>query len=325
MKTRLDSRFLAQSASVLLLLPVLAIASISADKELEYPEYRPSERDITLSRSEYANHLYGFWLGQCIANWTGLRTELHREEAPFYTDANWGGKSDKGRKINFVLKGENSVWMADDDTDIEYIYQHALDKTNTSVLSPEAISEAWVRHIRVLEDGEPYKLWVSNKTAWSLMSEKGILPPDTSDPASNPNWDMIDAQLTTEIFGLFAPHRPDVALDIAHLPIRTTAYQEAQWISEFYVIMHSLALSAGANQGMHERTVWLAEQARKRLPAGSYSAAMYDFVKADYEANPDKDDWERTRDAVYQRYQLEPGDGYQYKKQSMQASTLQLE
>ncbi len=32
---------------------------------------------------------------------------------------------------------------------------------------------------------------------------------------------MIDAQLTTEIFGLLAPGNPDLALDIAYLPIRT--------------------------------------------------------------------------------------------------------
>lgn len=31
-----------------------------------------------------------------------------------------------------------------------------------------------------------------------------------------------DAQLTTEIFGLFAPARPDVALRMVYLPIRTT-------------------------------------------------------------------------------------------------------
>ena len=32
-----------------------------------------SERVI--SRSQYADQLHGFWLGQCIANWTGLITE----------------------------------------------------------------------------------------------------------------------------------------------------------------------------------------------------------------------------------------------------------
>jgi len=50
-----------------------------------------------------------------------------------------------------------------------------------------------------------------------------MLPPETSEPDNNRNYEMIDAQLTTEIFGFFAPTRPDVALKMAHLPIRVTA------------------------------------------------------------------------------------------------------
>jgi hypothetical protein len=124
---------------------------------------------------------------------------------------------------------------------------------------------------------------------------------------------MIDAQLTTEIFGLFAPGRPDVALEMAHLPIRTTAYRESEWIAEFYVIMHSLASSVDPELSMREKTVWLAEQARKRLPDESVAAKMYEFVKAEYEKNPDKNDWEKTRDALYRKYQVNGDDGYQYK------------
>ena len=37
------------------------------------------------------------------------------------------------------------------------------------------------------------------------MKDQDLVPPATSDPANNPNSDMIDAQLTTEIFGLLAP------------------------------------------------------------------------------------------------------------------------
>ena len=34
--------------------------------------------DLTVSRSEYAEKLHGFWLGQCIANWTGIITEMDK-------------------------------------------------------------------------------------------------------------------------------------------------------------------------------------------------------------------------------------------------------
>ena len=41
---------------------------------------------------------------------------------------------------------------------------------------------------------------------------QGIVPPETSNPDINPYYEMIDAQLTTEIFGLFAPTKPKIAL-----------------------------------------------------------------------------------------------------------------
>ncbi len=43
------------------------------------------------------------------------------------------------------------------------------------------------------------------------------------------------------------------------------------------------------------------------MPADSYSAKMYDFVKSRYQAGIP---WEQTRDEVYQRYQVEQADGY---------------
>jgi hypothetical protein len=33
---------------------------------------------IEISRENYTNKLYGFWLGQSIANWTGLITEMDK-------------------------------------------------------------------------------------------------------------------------------------------------------------------------------------------------------------------------------------------------------
>jgi len=209
----------------------------------------------------------------------------------------------------FVLVEEPGVWGADDDTDIEYIHQSILDVNNRSIVTPEQIAEGWLKHI----DGNR-SIWVSNRAALNLM-RKGILPPGTSNPGNNKDYDQIDAQLTTGIFGLFAPARPDVALKIAHLPIRTTAFTNAEWISEFYVIMHSLASRVDPKLGMKEKTFWLAERARKRLPAESFPAKMYDFVRNEYDRNPDKDDWEKTRDALHNRYvgKGKDTDGYKYR------------
>jgi hypothetical protein len=294
---------------------------IIIDANYEYKEYSPSSTDLIISRSDYANKLYGFWLGQCIANWTGLVTEMDKigdigeiKTGKFYTRDDWGKPdhpniwsgvepSELSPTIDFVSEDVNGIWGADDDTDIEYMYQYLMYKNQTSILTGEQIREGWLNHIK--KDEENY-LWVSNQTAFDLMLE-GMSPPETSLPENNPNYEMIDAQLTTEIFGFFAPARPDIALKLAHLPIRTTARFDAEWISEFYVIMYSLASYVDENKSIKDNIFWMADYARKRLPNNSYSAKMFDYVKSSYDANIA---WEQVRDEIYNKYQVNQDDGY---------------
>ena len=293
------------------------------DKNIEAKEYKPNITDLTLSRKEYADQLHGFWLGQSIGNWTGLITEMDKIKHPFYTDNDWGNPDQPNiwghyipnskRIIDYFFVNDGSVWYADDDTDIEYMYQYLLEYNNATILSATQIKEGWIKHIYSNENApnnENY-LWVSNEKAYYLMMD-GIEPPLTSEPKNNPYFSMIDAQLTTEIFGLFSPGRSDIALELAYLPIRTTAKYDAEWISNFYVTMHSLASSVSDALTMNEKILWLSNEGRKKLPNSSYSAKMYDFIFASYSNNPDKDDWEKTRDEVYERYQLNSNDGYIY-------------
>lgn len=205
--------------------------------------------------------------------------------------------------IDFVFRGPDENWGSDDDTDIECIYQDLLFTNKTCVLTGEQIRDGWLKHIKAEEENY---LWVSNQKAFDWM-KAGMVPPATGDPANNPEYDMIDAQLTTEIFGLFAPGRPDIALKMAKLPIQTTARNESEWISGFYVSMYSLASASDESKPMKTRILWMADEARKTLPEGSYPAKMYDFVKSRYLA---KVPWEQTRDEVYQRYQVDQSDGY---------------
>jgi len=140
------------------------------------------------------------------------------------------------------------------------------------------------------------------------------VPPATSDPINNPHYEMIDAQLTTEIFGLFAPARTDIALKMARLPIRTTARENAAWAAEFYVLMYSLASAVDTDLPMKYQIQWMANQARTHLPDDSYTARMFDFVKSQHKAGVT---WEEARDAVYERYQVEQQDGYDISSRDM--------
>ena len=169
---------------------------------------------IEISRENYTNKLHGFWLGQSIANWTGLITEMDKignigeiKTGNFYTRDDWEGIDqrsiwedslvDKSRvKIDFVLKDESDIWGSDDDTDIEYMYQFLYEEHQTSLLNSQQIKQGWLKHIYSEDDVPLYKkfkdskllrenfLWESNQQARLLMA-KGILPPDTSEPENN--------------------------------------------------------------------------------------------------------------------------------------------
>tara|TARA_Y100000816_G_scaffold182244_1_gene131942 strand:- start:858 stop:2090 length:1233 start_codon:yes stop_codon:yes gene_type:complete len=273
-----------------------------------------------ISIQKYKDQLKGFWLGQCIANMTGLVTEMDKignigeiKTGKFYTSNDWGKLdepnifspnqiSEYSETIDFVFE-QDGVWPADDDTDIEYMYQDLLLKNKTSFLTPTQIRSGWIKHIKIEEENF---LWVSNQKAFDLMKE-GVLPPETSDPNLNEHYEMIDAQLTTEIFGFLAPSRPDIALKMAELPILTTARYDAKWISQFYVSMYSLATTIDTKKDIKYNILTIADKSRYLLPETSYSSKMYDYVKGQYLEGKS---WEEARDNVYERYQVESKDGY---------------
>ena len=276
---------------------------------------------IEISKENYQDQLEGFWLGQLIANWTGLITENDKignigeiKTGDFYTREDWGKTDqrsiweddsvDKSNiKIDYILKSEDEIWGSDDDTDIEYMYQYLQNFYETNILTPSQIREGWLRHIYIEEENY---LWVSNQRAFDLMLE-GFEPPETSNPEKNEFYDMIDAQLTTEIFGLFSPTKPEFAIEMSRLPIQTTAREEAQEIAEFYVRMYSNASNTKNLKSIKEKMIWLANESRSKLNNNLYPSKMYDYIKGLYDSGIK---WEQTRDSIYYRYQVNQKDDY---------------
>ena len=157
---------------LILLLSVISLTSCSSEKNskkitlkddnYEYKNYSPTGNEIVVSRDNYFNKLKGFWLAQCIANWTGLVTEMDKvgnvgkvKSGPFYTRNDWGKEDQRAywerkaqiRTIDFVFEGSDGRWGADDDTDIEYIYQHLLYTNKTSKLTGKQIREGWLKPV----------------------------------------------------------------------------------------------------------------------------------------------------------------------------------
>ena len=82
----------------------LEAQEIAPDPDLKYREYRCQKTDLVISRSAYHQKLQGFWLGECIANWTGLRTEGMKKTGPFFTD-----KAGEQIKVG-TSRRSNSFW-----------------------------------------------------------------------------------------------------------------------------------------------------------------------------------------------------------------------
>jgi hypothetical protein len=94
---------------------------------------------------------------------------------------------------------------------------------------------------------------------------------------------------------------------MSYLPIRTTASEDAALISEFYVIIHSLASTIDLNKPLDEELIRISDFASSILDKSSYSFPMYEYVKSKFRSGIT---WEQTRDSVYQRYQVDQKDGY---------------
>ncbi|MCB9840570.1 MAG: ADP-ribosylglycohydrolase family protein [Phycisphaeraceae bacterium] len=253
-----------------------------------------------MDQEQYRDRLHAMWLGQVIANWTGRRTEGARINPPFYTDADWGTGN-----IQWVLQ---DPWLADDDTDVEYVYLHLMTQHATTRLAPDQIAAGWIAHM------DPVYIWVSNKAAWRLMTDRGMAPPATGLSVANEWWLMIDAQLTTEFYGAIAPGMPEHALDLADLPIANVASGHAAHAAQAFVVMYAMASQVDPGLSGRDRALWLVDRARAYVPDTSKAADIIDFVRADFLANPDVNDWEATRDRIWERYQgSAAANGFKYR------------
>ncbi|MEL7472569.1 MAG: ADP-ribosylglycohydrolase family protein [Planctomycetota bacterium] len=284
---------------------VVAVLALSAGMLASPALAGPPSR--ALAWDDYQSRLRGLWLAQCVANWTGLQTEGDRRDAPFYTDVDWAPPIGTG-PVDFVL--DLDPWPADDDTDIEYVYVHLMDEafadSGSIALSPERLSQGWIDHVNRF-------IWVSNERARGLMG-RGMRTPTTALSGANVHRLKIDAQLTTEIFGAVYPGMVDEALAAAEPAILATATGHAAHASQLYVAIYALAPLVPEALSPADQMVWLLTEARAWIPAESKAGDVADTVLADYLANPDPTDWERTRDLVYHRFQLSASaNGYVYR------------
>jgi hypothetical protein len=179
------------------------------------------------------------------------------------------------------------------------MYMRAMTEAGTTHLTPSDIRDAWRTHI--LPD---IYVWVSNAQARNLFDASPVvMPPSTGFIAANDQAWMIDAQLTTELFGALSPGRPAHALQLADLPMRTTASGHALHAAQFYAVLYSLASVVRQDLSPEEQIDCLVLGARELIPSTSKARDVIDFVIEAHHRHPG--DWETARDAIALRYQSE--------------------
>ena len=262
---------------------------------------RAEERAI--SETELVDKATAFWLGQLVGNYLGLPFENKYvdEPLPMLVDRIYTYADDEELQINredhrghipYVCVAVGGAF-SDDDTDIEFVTLHAVEKYGLDITHAE-ITEMWKRHIN-------RKIWVANATARGLM-DRGLVAPDTGRKANNLNWFAIDPQLVNEIWSAFYPGMTKKAGERALWGARITS---DDW-GTHPTIAYGVMISAAFFEKDPQKLVELAIEA---VPdEGPFAEGMRDVVRWHEEGH----DWRTTRQKIHDKY-------YAYEKGSYKA------
>jgi len=262
-----------------------------------------SAQERAISEKELHDKISAFWLGQLVGNYFGLPFENNYidEPVPFLVDRIYTHEDDPALDINRDdWRGYIPIFMdavegafADDDTDIEFVTLHAVEKYGLDITYPE-ITEMWKKHIN-------RRIWVANHTARTLMS-KGLVAPETGRKENNRNWFQIDPQLVNEIWSAFYPGMTKKAGERALWGARIT---NDDW-GTHPTIAYGVMISAAFFEKDVEKLVQMAIEA---VPdKGPFAEGIRDVVKW----HKENDNWRDTRKMIHDKY-------FRYKKGSYEA------
>jgi hypothetical protein len=186
----------------------------------------------------------------------------------------------------------HGAW-SDDDTDIEFVTLHAVEKYGLDITYPE-ITEMWVTHIND-------HIWCANRFARDLM-EKGLVAPHTGRKENNEEWFQIDPQLVNEIWSVFYPGMTKLAAKRADWAAHIT---NDDW-GTHPTIAYGAMISAAFFEKDVEKLVQIGIEAAP--DEGPYAEGIRDVVKW----HKEYDNWRDTRKEIHNKY-------YKYKKGSYEA------
>lgn len=223
----------------------------------------------------YRDSVYAGWLGKCIGVRLGAPVE------------NWTAAeiaANLGEVVDFLPLPPGTIFKADDDTSVPLVLLRALERHGAAVTS-EQFGETLLNEIA---DGRGTFWWggygVSTEhTAYANLAA-GIRAPLSGSMALNGQTlaEQIGGQIFSDLFGLVAPGRPEIAADLAERASRVTHDGEAVLGARFIAGMVSRAFDTPDPAALIEAGLAL-------IPATSTYARVVNAVVAHHRGAPD--DW----------------------------------
>ncbi|MRI01153.1 ADP-ribosylglycohydrolase family protein [Kriegella sp. EG-1] len=162
----------------------------------------------TISKETLTDKIQGYWIGQLAGNYIGFPFENKYVENPIpvfvdrymnYKDAEKlnlkMNLNDRRGFVDIMAQAMGGAW-SDDDTDIEFVLLHGLEKYGLDITYKE-LALLRSKHINRF-------IWLSNKRVKELIDE-GYMPPETGKKENNEHWYTLGSQLYNEIFGVVYP------------------------------------------------------------------------------------------------------------------------
>jgi ADP-ribosylglycohydrolase len=290
-----DSEFKVQSKNTFCLIVYSLLISL-----ISIPVTSQSLKKI--SQEELRDKISGYWIGQCVGNYMGFPFEgtYLEDPVPVFVDRYYQFDDDTSLAINrndlrgYCLLMTN--WLegafSDDDTDIEFVTLHAVEKYGLDINYSE-ITEMWKKHIN-------RKIWCANRTARDLMSE-GLIAPATGGKTNNENWYQIDPQLVNEIWSMFYPGMLRKSAERAEWGARITSDDWGTHPTIAYGVIYSAA-------AFEKDVNKLVDLALKNIPENSpFNEGIKDVIVW----HKQNADWRKTRKLIFDKYYRYKSGGYE--------------
>lgn len=257
-----------------------------------------------ISEEDLKDKIKGYWLGQLVGNYMGWPFEFMYNDGqpiPILIDKYFTSRdnpmnlrihTDRRGHIDVLANTFNGAW-SDDDSDIEFVYLHAVEEYGLDITNEE-IAKVWKAHINRF-------IWGSNRQARQLM-DQGLIPPETGKEGNNLYWWHIDPQLVNEIWSVFYPGMVDKAIEKATLGAHVMNDSWGTHPTLFYAALYSGAF-------IESDIMKLYQMGMDALPKDSPLLSALENLRKWHKNNKN---WRDTHKLIYDNYYKYPVDTGQH-------------